>query len=136
MVMQGVQDYDSLVGETGRDGIAVLDTHGDICYLNAAWKRLIGSRDAEAFRIGNNYLTVLQALFEPGNTYVQEITRGVQAVLEGVNDYVELEYPYARSGRWHFFRLRLIAHPVQGARGVIVQQFDINDIPQTRAVGE
>jgi PAS domain-containing protein len=121
--MHSVQDYDSLVGETGRDGIAVLDTHGDICYLNAAWKNLIGSRDAEAFRIGNNYLTILRALFEP-------------AVLDGTNDYVELEYPYARSGRWHFFRLRLIAHPVQGARGVIVQQFDVNDIPHTRAVGE
>jgi PAS domain-containing protein len=131
-------EFDEMIStSSGRTsvGVAVLDSTGTICYLNAEWKRIVGMRDADAFRVGNNYLAVLRALFEPGNTHLQIIANGLRLVLSGEYDYLEVEYPYARAGQWRFFLLRIIGHPVRGTHGVILQQFDITNALRERMLG-
>lgn len=120
-----------------KEGVAVLDTNGTICYLNAAWRTLLGSRDAEAFRIGNNYLEVLHAIVTPDNRYhIQRIAHGLNLLLRGESDYIEVEYPHDRSGQWRWFRVQMSLQTTPDTRQVLLQQCDITNGLCMRAVGQ
>jgi PAS domain S-box-containing protein len=119
------------------EGIAVLDEEGTICYLNAAWKLLIGVRGAEALRVGNNYLEILNAIFDPeesqANLYA--LTQSLQKVLHGQCDRIELEYPHHCNGTWRWFLVRMSRYSLAHGDGVLVEQLESGSILQERAVG-
>ncbi len=122
--------------DTRRDGVAILDAQGTILYLNAAWKHLIGVRDAEAFHLGNNYLEILNAVFDPNNkTNLKSLEESLQKVLQGKCDCIELEYPHNRGGQWRWFLVRLSYYPLEDGDGVLVEQFDISGNLYAKAVG-
>jgi PAS domain S-box-containing protein len=119
------------------EGIAVLDAAGTICYLNAAWKRLIGVRDAEALRVGTNYLEILNAIFDPeesqANLYA--LTQSLQKVLNGECDRIELEYPHYRNGKWRWFLVSMSRCSLAHGDGVLVKQTESGSVLQEKAVG-
>lgn len=126
-----IRDY-----EYSQEGIAIVDTEGILCYLNPAWKHLLGNRDAEAFRLGNNYLAVLNAIFsDECRTYVEAIAHGLHMVLDDERDYVVLEYPHDRAGQWHWFLVEISSYPIGDRRGALITQRDITHELQVRAVG-
>jgi PAS domain-containing protein len=104
-------------------GVAVLDMQGCIVYLNAAWRQLIGSRDADAFRIGNHYLTVMRSLLPPRHhLYLQEIEYAMQKVFAGERESIEVEYPHSYRGKWCWFVLRISAHRSEGQPALLLEQ--------------
>jgi PAS domain S-box-containing protein len=118
------------------EGIAVLDAEGTICYINAAWKRLIGVRDAEVLRVGNNYLEILNALFDPASqTNLYALTQSLQKVLHGECDRIELEYPQYCNGKWCWFLVRMSRYPLEHGNGVLVEQMESGSILQEKVVG-
>lgn len=119
------------------EGIAVLDAQGTIRYLNAAWKRLMGIRDAESLRLGNNFLEVLNGLFDPHNcTNLSALEQSVQRLLRGECEYIELEYPHSRGGRWQWFLIRMSRYPLGSEPGILVEQCKSDSILNVRAVGK
>lgn len=111
------------VRQVTSEGIAVLDTQGDIVYLNAAWRQLLGSRDADAFRIGNHYLTIMRSLMPPRHhLYLEEIDQAMQKVFAGERDCIEVEYPHSYHGKWRWFVLRLSAHHSEGQPALLLEQ--------------
>jgi PAS domain S-box-containing protein len=126
----------STIFDNRTDGIAVLDPDGTILYLNAAWRHLLGSRDADALRIGNNYIEVLNAICSAeAITYIRAIEHSLSAVLAGEQPYTELEYPHDRTGRWRWFLLRISPYPLSEHSGVLIEQSDITEDLQARSVG-
>jgi PAS domain S-box-containing protein len=119
------------------EGIAVLDTDGIICYLNPAWRHLLGARDADAFRIGNGYINMLYAIFDPETYgYVDDIARCLQMVVNNERDQIELEYPHNRAGHWRWYALRISQQQSQQGTTILIEQTDITNTLHTRAVGE
>jgi len=126
----------STIFDNRSEGIAVIDSGGTIRYLNAAWRHLLGARDAEALRIGNNYIEVLHAICgEETTTYVRAIEHGLTAVLNGAQTYSELEYPHDRTGRWRWFLIRISPYPLGDQHGVLVEQSDVTEDLMSRSVG-
>lgn len=118
------------------EGIAVIDSSGTILYLNAAWRHLLGARDADALRIGNNYIEVLQAICSDENsTYIRAIEQRLTAVLTGAQTYSEIEYPHDRTGRWRWFLIRISRYPLGEQHGVLVEQSDVTEDLMSRSVG-
>jgi PAS domain S-box-containing protein len=113
--------------DTRHDALALLDAEGVICYLNPAWEHLAGAGYTARFHTGEHYLVAVSQAFHPGDRTTQLISRGLQAVLNGERDYIELEYPWTRAGQTHWFLVRMSAHAVQGQRGVLVQQHALNE---------
>lgn len=118
------------------EGIAVIDSGGTILYLNAAWRHLLGARDADALRIGNNYIEVLHAICgQETTTYVRAIEQRLAAVLSGAEPYGEIEYPHDRTGRWRWFLVRISPYPLGEQYGVLVEQSDVTEDLMSRSVG-
>jgi PAS domain S-box-containing protein len=118
------------------EGIAVIDSGGTILYLNAAWRDLLGARDADALRIGNNYIEVLQAISSDENsTYIRAIEQRLTAVLTGTQTYSEIEYPHDRTGRWRWFLIQISRYPLGDHYGVLVEQSDVTEDLMSRSVG-
>jgi PAS domain S-box-containing protein len=113
--------------DTRHDALALLDAEGVICYLNPAWEYLGGTSAPVQVHTGEHYLAAIHHALCPGDRATQTIHRALQAILSGERDYVELEYPATRSGHMHWFLVRMSAHVVQGQRGVLVQQHDLNE---------
>jgi PAS domain S-box-containing protein len=111
------------VRQATTEGIAVLDMQGYIVYLNAAWRQLLGSRDADAFRLGNHYLTVMRSLMPPRHhLYLEEITQAMQKVSTGERDWAEVEYPHSYCGKWCWFVLRVSTHRNEGHPALLLEQ--------------
>jgi PAS domain S-box-containing protein len=126
----------SAIFDNRTEGIAVIDANGTIRYLNAAWRTLLGTRDADALRIGNNYVEVLRAICGPETTtYVRAIEHNLTAVLTGDQTYSELEYPHDRTGRWRWFLIRISPYPLGEQHGVLVEQSDVTEDLMSRSVG-
>ncbi len=119
------------------EGIALLDAAGIICYLNPAWKGLLGSRDAEVLRLGKNYLDALRVVLEPEcYTYISAMARGLRLIVRGERDMVTLEYPHNRAGYWRWFFVQMHVYPLDESWGVLVEQQDITHSLRARAVGD
>jgi PAS domain S-box-containing protein len=119
-----------------QDGIALLDRDGTIYYLNPAWKKLLGSRDAEVLRVGNNYFEILDAMFDPENrTYARALAHSLQTVASGERDHIELEYPHDRAGQWRWFLVRISLCDLHDQCGILLEQRDITEMLQTQAIG-
>jgi hypothetical protein len=113
-----------------REAVALVDAQGTICYLNPDWKNMIGTASpyCEAFHVGDNYLGLIDAVFDPGSTYVHELARGLRLILQGRIEHIELEFPCAEQGRWHWFQVQMHAHNVHGTPGVLIQHYDMDEL--------
>jgi hypothetical protein len=97
---------------------------------------LLGARDADALRIGNNYIEVLHAICgQETTTYVRAIEHRLAAVLSGTEPYGEIEYPHDRTGRWRWFLVRISPYPLGDQYGVLVEQSDVTEDLISRSVG-
>jgi hypothetical protein len=112
-----------------RDAFVALDDEGTIRYLSPHWAQRMGQHlpHAELFRVGENYLAMLDTLLDPGSTYMQRLAQGLLLVLHGHRDHVELEIPYADGQQWHWLLIQMEAHMLDHNPGVLVQQRELSD---------
>lgn len=105
--------------------VAIVATDGTMCYRNAAWQHLLQS---DAHRTGllarNNvmHLPVLPMAFSPEHAYMHTVHQHVESILRGEREVAEYEFVCTCDGQQHWFRVQMHAYPVQGQRGVLIQQ--------------
>jgi diguanylate cyclase (GGDEF)-like protein len=90
--------------------IAVLDSQGLIVEVNEAWKRLALENGAgdDTYYVGTHYLAVCEGAVGHGDdATVEEVSRGLHALLRGKEDSFSLEYPchFPNEDRWFAVRM-------------------------------
>jgi rsbT co-antagonist protein RsbR len=111
--------------DTLADGFAVLDAHGTIRYLNAAWQQqFLAQRGGEQqrFHIGGDYLTSYTAIFAPSQEHLHAMRSGLQAVIQGQREHVELDAPSSANSQPTWATFTITPCTVDSARGAMVQQ--------------
>lgn len=107
--------------------IAVLDHQGTIIKVNDAWERF--SRETAGDRygqqgVGQNYLTVCDAVTGKDRDAAAEIAAGLRAVIAGQRDHFGYEYPCDSPERAAWYLLS--ANPIRGdIAGAVVAHIDI-----------
>jgi two-component system CheB/CheR fusion protein len=107
--------------------LAVVDGHGTITMVNAAWRRFAqdnGDPDLRTSGPGTNYLQVCAAS-APSDEHARRAHEGLSAVLDGRRSSFTLQYPCESRGR----RLQFLMHvaPVaHRAGGAVVSHIDVS----------
>jgi PAS domain-containing protein len=83
--------------------IAVLDEHGNIVAVNAAWRRFAEHEGARSDYMGSNYIAVCEASADP---LADVVVKGLRQMLAGASDVFELEYPCHSPSVQRWFALR------------------------------
>jgi two-component sensor histidine kinase len=107
--------------------IAVLDGRGTIVAVNAAWKQFGCTNHAPPFvqtGLGLNYLEVCQRAVADGSTEAQEALIGLQAVLQGRQASLTMEYPCHAPGQSRWFLLQATPLPPSHG-GLVLAHIDI-----------
>jgi PAS domain S-box-containing protein len=110
--------------------IAVLDEHGVITAVNAAWRRFAQSDGAVSDYVGSNYIAVCDASPDPQATAVAV---GLGEILTGARDVFELEYPCHSPSAQRWFLLRASRYHGSGALRVVVAHENITERREAQA---
>ncbi len=113
--------------EVKQAGVALLAEDGTIAYIDPSWQRNIGlyTSRTPVHVIGADYLALVDALFDPGASYVQALAHGLRAVLRGEHDYIEVEFPYACDNQWRWFLVQISPSSAQDKGGALIRQYEI-----------
>jgi two-component system cell cycle sensor histidine kinase/response regulator CckA len=107
--------------------VAVLDQKGEIITVNEAWKSFAMANSATDcnYYVGSNYLTVAKdAAGRDSDEVAETALRGIEAVIENVEEFFSLEYPChsLKEKRWFVMRVSSLSGV---KRGVVVAHIDI-----------
>jgi PAS domain S-box-containing protein len=111
--------------------IAILDEHGTIIAVNAAWNRFAGEGNATANNgAGDNYLKVCDSVSGDFADEASAVGAGIRAVMAGQREEFHLEYPChsPREKRW--FIIRVTRFGGDGPVRVVVAHENITDRKQ------
>jgi two-component sensor histidine kinase len=107
--------------------IAVLDAQGTIMAVNEAWKQFGHTNHAPPFvwtGLRLNYLEVCRRAAAAGSAEAQDALNGLQAVLDGRQASLTMEYPCHEPGQPRWFLLQ--ATPLRpSSRGLVLAHTDI-----------
>ncbi len=81
--------------DTLEDNICIIDTLGEIVFVNKSWVEFGSNNDLQLERskwIGMNYLNVCQSATE-SDLLAKSVYNGIQDILGGSSEYLECEYP-------------------------------------------
>jgi two-component system NtrC family sensor kinase len=88
--------------------IAILDEHGTIIEVNAAWIRFARENDFNGGQhgLGDNYLKICGAAVGDFSAEALAMAKGIRAVMAGESDEFSMEYPChsSRQQRWFIGR--------------------------------
>lgn len=115
---------DSLTGH-----VAMLNEHGDIVAVNAAWRQFSDSEGDGSDYIGANYLSVCRASDEET---ARAVADALAAILDGRRDTFELECPCHSPSveRWYLLRITRYAGP--GPVRLMVMHTDVTERHQAQ----
>jgi PAS domain S-box-containing protein len=104
--------------------IAILDEHGTIIAVNAAWRRFAESEGGESDYIGSNYITVCQAATDPLGMVVAQ---GLGEILAGAREELSLDYSCHSPTDQRWFLLRATRFTGSGPVRVVVLHADMTE---------
>ncbi len=109
--------------------IAILDEHGTIIEVNAAWNRFASENDFRVAHrgVGDNYLDLCDASTGKFSEEASVVAADIRAVMAGRQDEFHLEYPChnAREQRW--FVVRVTQFGGKGPVRVVVAHENITE---------
>jgi diguanylate cyclase (GGDEF)-like protein len=107
----------SLLLDSLEEQIAVIDSEGNILYVNRAWTTfgIENGLASGSYGIGSNYLKVCNASGFSGDSLAGEAEQGLRDVLIGKRASYYFEYPCHSPSEKRWFMMR--ATPLQGASG-------------------
>ena len=109
--------------------IAILDEHGTIIEVNAAWDRFASENDFRGAHrgVGDNYLVLCDGASGKFSEEAALVAAGIRAVMAGRQDEFHLEYPChnAREQRW--FVVRVTRFGGEGPLRVVVAHENITE---------
>jgi PAS domain S-box-containing protein len=104
--------------------IAILDEHGEIVAVNAAWRHFAEAEGGDSDYIGSNYIAVCETADEPLATVVAS---GLREMLAGEQDVLELDYPCHSPSEQRWFLLRATRYAGAGPIRVVVMHADMSE---------
>jgi PAS domain S-box-containing protein len=109
--------------------IAILDEHGTIVAVNAAWRRFAESEGGDSDYIGRNYIAVCEAATDPLATVV---ARGLGEILAGAREDLQLDYPCHSPTQQRWFLFRATRFAGSGPVRVVVLHADMTERHQAQ----
>jgi diguanylate cyclase (GGDEF)-like protein/PAS domain S-box-containing protein len=102
-------NFQQTVFDSLSEQVAVLDRHGVIVQVNAAWRLAAANNsgvDANGF-LGGNYLALLDAISGQDREAVRAATEGIGLVASGAVTHFQLQNPFfsTREQRWFLIRV-------------------------------
>ncbi len=107
--------------------ICVLDKDGVVLRTNDAWNqfaRCNSNRVVPSIEVGQNYLDLCRQAMAGGQSTVQIILEGIEAVLAGSEPSFTQEYGYDSPDEERWFVMRVT--PLKETRGVVISHTDIS----------
>ena len=121
------REFNRAVFMSMTDHIAVLDKNGDILSVNESWLDFARTNDVSSPELvgeGINYLDVCRRVADDSEDFAQRTLRGIQSVLNGKVEQLELEYPCHSPAEQRWFLMRVV--PYRGEMGgAVVSHNDI-----------
>ena len=108
--------------------VCVLDKEGVIVRTNTAWNEFShrsGDRARSSIDIGQNYLDVYRRSIVQGESDLQRILGGIEAVLRGREPNFTQEHACHSPEEERWFLMRVTS--LKGAQGVVISHTDISD---------
>jgi PAS domain S-box-containing protein len=115
--------------------IAVLDHAAHITTVNEPWLRFArdnGNPAVEQIGIGVDYIAVSRAASVAGDPYATAAIEAIEAVLQGQQSQVQIEYPCDSPTQARWFLMHVTANDADSS-GVIVTHTDITALKQAEA---
>jgi PAS domain S-box-containing protein len=109
--------------------VAILDEHGTIIAVNAAWRRFATSEGGDSDCIGSNYIAVCRAATEP---LAKEVARGLGEILAGSRTELQLDYPCHSPSEQRWFLLRATRYAGAGPPRVVLLHTDMTERHQAQ----
>jgi diguanylate cyclase (GGDEF)-like protein/PAS domain S-box-containing protein len=107
--------------------IAVLDNHGFIIAVNAAWRRFAGANSylTPDCGMGLDYIALCDDARGEGSSIAREVAQGIRSVLTGAAPSFAMEYPCnsATEERWFVLNVTPLKHGQQ--TGAVVMHLNI-----------
>jgi len=104
--------------------IAILDEHGTIIAVNAAWRSFAQSEGGDSDYIGSNYIAVCQAAADALATVV---ARGLGEILAGSRRELLIDYPCHSPSEERWFLLHATRYAGAGPLRVVVLHADMTE---------
>jgi len=104
--------------------IAVLDEHGAVTAVNAAWRRFADGENGGSDYVGSNYIAVCEAAADP---LAKAVAQGLREILAGGRGFFELEYPCHSPSVQRWFLLRATRYEGTGPLRVVVAHENITE---------
>jgi PAS domain S-box-containing protein len=104
--------------------VAILDEHGSIIAVNAAWRRFAQSEGGDSDCIGRNYIAVCRATADP---LAAVVARGLGEILAGSRREIVIDYPCHSPTEQRWFLLRATRYVGAGPLRVVVLHADITE---------
>ncbi len=105
--------------------IAILDEHGAIIKVNAAWTRFARENDLKRDGVGENYLCLCDTATGGSSDGAAAAAAGIREVIVGQNAAFELEYPCHSPREHRWFLLRVSRFAGEGPVRVVVAHENI-----------
>lgn len=127
---QLLYDRLSVILNTLPASVALLDPKGVMVEVNDAWKTFadVNGFSGVNYGVGTSYFTISSHSFGDNEQIGNDISAGVQEVLNGAVQQFEYEYSWhlPKMKRW----FRMVATPLKGREfnGVVVMHIDISEI--------
>jgi PAS domain S-box-containing protein len=109
--------------------IAVLDEHGVIVAVNAAWRGFAEREGGESDYVGSNYIAVADAADDP---QAKMVARGLRELLTGERDALKLEYPCHSPSVHRWFLLSATRYAGSGPVRLVVLHADLTERHQAQ----
>ena len=119
------EEFKEAILDSVSSAIAVLDHHGKIIEVNAAWRRFALENGGKNTQLGVNYLRVCQACVDGGKNDARQAHDGILAVLEGRSPRYCLEYPCHSPDQQRWFSMSVTPLNKPGY-GVVITHTDIS----------
>lgn len=108
--------------------VCVLDEHGTVVAVNAAWRRSAAGEGGEApLGPGANYLQACAEAAAAGDEHARLLAEGVRAVLTGARPSFELEYPVREGERTTWWLARATRFAWDGPTRVLMVHDDVTE---------
>jgi PAS domain S-box-containing protein len=104
--------------------IAILDEHGTIVAVNAAWRRFATSEGGDSDYVGSNYIAVCRAATDPLGSVV---ARGLGEILTGGRQELKLNYACHSPVKQRWFLLSATRYAGPGPLRVVVLHADVTE---------
>lgn len=127
--MENSFEFLNLVMDAIADQIAVIDERGQIVYVNQSWT-CFGKSDQkpdDCDWASFNYLAVCERAAENGDTFGQDASAGIRAVMAQQEASFELEYPCHSPHQKRWFIMRVTPFSLRGQQFLVITHQNVTE---------